>query len=108
MKAPPRYWIGLAPSPRMSTARSTLLAGSKVLRIAARDGPTNLRPRMKVSTGMVVPITTNPDSTANRDGVQFTASWLVAAANPLHTTAGGVAGEAAPERGGIPGSSRLP
>src|SRR3989440_5050140 len=108
MKAPPRYWMGLAASPRMRTASSTLLAGSKVLRMADRDAPSNLRPRMNVRTGMVVPITAKPARSAAREGVQFTVSWPVAAANPLHTIAAAVAMVAVAETGGMPGSSRLP
>src|SRR6202011_1916017 len=94
--------------PRMTAASNTLLGDSKVLRMAARDGPTNRRPRMKARIGIVVPTTTNPARSANRDGVQLTASWPVAPANPLHTIAAAVTMVAVAETGGIPGSSRLP
>src|SRR2546423_13142189 len=103
MKAPPRYWMGLAASPRMRTASSTLLAGSNVLRMADRDAPSNLSPRMHARTGMVVPSTANPARSASREGVQFTGSWPVAAANPLHPIAAAVALGAGAETGVDPG-----
>src|SRR5207302_5826023 len=108
IKAPPRYWIGLAASPRMMTASNTLLAGSKVLRMAARDAPISRRPRMNARIGMVLAITAKAMRSAAREGVQFTISWPVAAANPLHTIAAAVAIVAVAETGGIRGSSRLP
>src|SRR5256885_16551778 len=105
MRAPPGYGRGWAAARRMRPASSTLLAGSNVLRMADRDAPSNLRPRMNVRTGIVVPITAKAARSATREGVQFTASWPVAAANPLQTIAAAVAMVAVAETGGIPGSS---
>src|SRR5579864_8695771 len=100
--------MGAAASPRMSTASSTVLTGSKVLRIAALDAPTNRRPRMKVSTGIVVPAIAKPAISAARGSVQATAIWLVAVAYEPQTTPAAVMIIAVDEMGGRPGSSRLP
>src|SRR5437867_10564720 len=100
--------MGFAISPRMITASKTVLAGSNVLRMAARDGPTSRSPRMNVSTGIVVPTTAKLAINESRGNVQSTASWPLIDAIALQTAAAAVMITAVAETGGRRGNSRLP
>src|SRR5437016_321540 len=65
-------------------------------------------PRMKVSTGIVVPTTAKLAIRKSRGSVQATASWPLSDAYAVHTKAADVMIIAVADTGGRPGNSRLP